>query len=43
MASILGDIAAMELTKFYGGVLTARVGTLLKVNLLRPELARAKC
>ncbi|HKI21610.1 MAG TPA: TOMM precursor leader peptide-binding protein [Isosphaeraceae bacterium] len=42
MASILGDIAAMELTKFYGGVLTARVGTLLEVNLLRPELRARK-
>ena len=42
MASILGDLAAMELTKFYGGVLTAKVGTLLEVNLLRPELRDRK-
>jgi bacteriocin biosynthesis cyclodehydratase domain-containing protein len=35
MASILGDIAALELTKFYSGVLpSTKVGTMIEVNLL---------
>jgi molybdopterin-synthase adenylyltransferase len=43
MASILGDIAAFELTKFYSGVLPQwHVGTLIEVNLLAPRLAARK-
>jgi bacteriocin biosynthesis cyclodehydratase domain-containing protein len=42
MASILGDIAALELTKFYGGVLPWKVGMLLEVNLLAMRLASRK-
>jgi len=39
MASILGDLAAMELTKFYSGVIpTWRVGALVEVNLLQPSI-----
>jgi bacteriocin biosynthesis cyclodehydratase domain-containing protein len=39
MGSILGDLAAMELTKFYGGVIpTWRVGALVEVNLLQPSI-----
>jgi len=43
MAWILGDIAAMELAKFYGGGLPfRRVGTLIEVNLLQPSLTSHK-
>lgn len=43
MASILGDIAALELTKFYSGVLpSSKVGTLIEVNLLATGLASRK-
>ena len=43
MASVLGDIAAIELTKFYGGGLPLwRVGTLIEVNLLAPRLDARK-
>ncbi len=38
MASILGDLAAIELTKFYGGLVPARPGRLIEVNLLAPLL-----
>jgi bacteriocin biosynthesis cyclodehydratase domain-containing protein len=39
LASVLGDIAAVELTKFYSGVIPAsHAGALIEVNLLRPEL-----
>jgi bacteriocin biosynthesis cyclodehydratase domain-containing protein len=38
MASILGDIAAVELTKFYTRVLPPTVGTRIDVNLLVPSL-----
>jgi bacteriocin biosynthesis cyclodehydratase domain-containing protein len=39
MASILGDLAAIELTKFYGGLVPPRApGRLLEVNLLAPQL-----
>jgi molybdopterin-synthase adenylyltransferase len=42
MASVLGDLAAMELTKFHGGVMNFRAGTLLEVNLLGPEMRARK-
>ena len=43
MASILGDIAALELTKFYSGVLPSpKVGTLIEVNLLATGLTSRK-
>jgi thiazole/oxazole-forming peptide maturase SagC family component len=43
MASILGDIAAFELTKFYSGVLPKpNVGSLLEVNLLSTCLTARK-
>ena len=43
MASILGELASFELTKFYSGVLPNRnVGTLLEVNLLTPYLTSRK-
>ena len=43
MASILGDIAAVELTKFYSGVLPLwNVGTLIEVNLLTTHLVARK-
>lgn len=39
MASILGDIAALEVTKFYGGLPGSRIaGQLVEVNLLAPQL-----
>ena len=39
MASILGDFAALELSRFYGGWAPPRVvGTLIEVNMLGPEL-----
>jgi bacteriocin biosynthesis cyclodehydratase domain-containing protein len=39
MASILGDIAALELTKHFGlGSKLARVGTVIEVNLLGSEM-----
>jgi bacteriocin biosynthesis cyclodehydratase domain-containing protein len=39
MASVLGDLAAMELSRFYGGWAPPRaVGTLIEVNLVAPEL-----
>jgi thiazole/oxazole-forming peptide maturase SagC family component len=43
MASMLGDIAAFELTKLYGGALPLRkVGTLIQVNLLQPSISSHK-
>jgi molybdopterin-synthase adenylyltransferase len=43
MASVLGDLAAIELTKFYSGVLPLRnVGTLIEVNLLATQLTARK-
>jgi bacteriocin biosynthesis cyclodehydratase domain-containing protein len=42
MASVLGDLAAMELTKFYGQVPRWRVGTLIEVNLLMPSVVTRK-
>jgi bacteriocin biosynthesis cyclodehydratase domain-containing protein len=42
MASVLGDIAAIELTKFYGRVPRWRVGTLVEVNLLIPSIVTRK-
>lgn len=43
MASVLGDLAAIELTKFYSGAFrTINVGTFIEVNLLVPELISHK-
>jgi molybdopterin-synthase adenylyltransferase len=43
MASVLGDIAAIELTKFYGRWMPSRMAsTLIEVNLLIPQLAARK-
>jgi molybdopterin-synthase adenylyltransferase len=43
MASILGDIAAFEVTRFYGGVLPKRnVGCLLEINLLAMYMTSRK-
>lgn len=38
MASILGDMAAVELHKFYSMAIPYQVGTLFEVNLLYPRL-----
>ncbi len=39
MASVLGDLAAIELSRFYGAWAPPRVvGTLIEVNLIGPEL-----
>lgn len=43
MTSILADIAGMELTKFYGGLLPWRnAGVLIEINLLIPSLQARK-
>jgi bacteriocin biosynthesis cyclodehydratase domain-containing protein len=42
MASILGDIAAVELTKFYTLIPRWSVGTLVEVNLMIPSLVSRK-
>lgn len=42
MASVLGDIAAVELAKFYGAAVPFRAGTLFEVNLLLPEMFRRR-
>jgi bacteriocin biosynthesis cyclodehydratase domain-containing protein len=42
MASILGDLAALELTKFCGGAVPIKVGTLLEVKFLRTEMRGRK-
>jgi thiazole/oxazole-forming peptide maturase SagC family component len=40
MASILGDIAALELTRFYGGWMQSRLGgNLIEVNLIAMQMA----
>lgn len=40
MASVVGDIAGFELTRFYGGVLPAqKVGTLIEVSLVTRYMA----
>lgn len=40
MATLLGDLASLELTKLYGGVLPAQIiGRLIEVNLLATQLA----
>jgi thiazole/oxazole-forming peptide maturase SagC family component len=39
MASILGDLAAMELVKFHGQLMRSQlVGHLIEVNLVAPEI-----
>lgn len=38
MASILADIATMELVKFYSRILPPKIGVLIEVNLLKPEI-----
>lgn len=42
MASILAEIATIELVKFYSGVLPRQVGTLIEVNLLAMRLTARK-
>jgi bacteriocin biosynthesis cyclodehydratase domain-containing protein len=42
MASVLGDIVAMELTKFCSLIPRWRVGTLIEVNLLIPSVVTRK-
>jgi bacteriocin biosynthesis cyclodehydratase domain-containing protein len=43
MASILGDLAALELVKVYAGALPSRnIGTLIEVNLLATKLTTRK-
>jgi molybdopterin-synthase adenylyltransferase len=42
MASVLGDIAAMELLKFYGDLPLGRMSTLIEVNLMAPSLIARK-
>ena len=43
MGSILGDVAAFELTKLYSGILPKRnVGTLIEINLLATYLTARK-
>lgn len=43
MASVMGDIAAVELTKLYGDVLPSwKIGTLIEVNLLATRLEARK-
>jgi bacteriocin biosynthesis cyclodehydratase domain-containing protein len=43
MASILGDIGAIELTKLYSGAIPRRnVGTLIEVNMLLPAITLRK-
>lgn len=43
MASILGDIAAFEITRFYSGVLPRKnVGCLLEINLLATSMTSRK-
>jgi molybdopterin-synthase adenylyltransferase len=42
MASILGDIAAIELSKFYGGLREWQVGALIEVNLLATKMTARK-
>lgn len=42
MASILGDIAAVELIKFYSGITSPKVGRLIHVNLFTTEMISRK-
>jgi bacteriocin biosynthesis cyclodehydratase domain-containing protein len=42
MGSILGDIAALELVKFYAGQMPYKVGHFIEVNLLAAELTSHK-
>lgn len=42
MGSILGDIATVELVKFYSGIIPYKVGNLIAVNLLGPNLKTIK-
>jgi bacteriocin biosynthesis cyclodehydratase domain-containing protein len=42
MGSILGDLAAMELVKFYSGRMLYKVGQLIEVSLLAPSLTSRK-
>ena len=42
MATILGDLAAVELHKYYSLAMPYRVGTLFEVNLLSPSLTSRK-
>lgn len=43
MTSVLGDLAALELTKFYGRTFpNPRVGTLIQVNLMTTEIVARK-
>ena len=42
MASVLGDVAAIELSKFYGGLPEWRVGMLIEVNLVATKMKARK-
>lgn len=43
MAAILGDMAAFELTKFYGASgLSSKIGTLIEIDLLKPQVVTKK-
>jgi hypothetical protein len=42
MASIVADIAAFEVVKFYGGVLQPQAGALVEVNLLANKMTARK-
>ncbi len=42
MASILGDIAAVELIKFYSGILQLNIGSLVEVNMLTSVMTPRK-
>ena len=43
MASILGDIAAIEIVKLYGHIMRSRlVGRMLEVNLLAPQITERR-
>jgi len=43
MASILGDVGAVELTKFYSGLLPrTQIGTLIEVDLMEPRINSRK-
>lgn len=42
MASILGDLAAFELSRFYTGIPRSKVGTLIEVDLLNTQLKARK-
>jgi thiazole/oxazole-forming peptide maturase SagC family component len=42
MASILGDFAAMELTKFYSGSFPPNTGVMVEVNLIATQVTKRK-